>query len=135
MIRKFIQGDPATDRDLFCIVGQWAVSEAVHDALGMPVTGRDGDVWFILSDAHGPACFCQARLQKNGTAHLRYLYFNKLPDGKKLLEGTLDELNSRGVKAVFTNDRRTATIWDKYGFTAYESNRKGSFVRWQKELK
>lgn len=134
MIRKFVQGNVTTDSELFSSIGKWAVSEDIHKALGMPVTSREEDIWFILSDKIGLAGFCQVRVQKNATAHLRYLYYNKLPDGKKLLTAALAEFSGTGTKIVFTNDRKIATIWTLFGFKEQVSKCKGSFVQWRKEL-
>lgn len=134
MIKRYMHGNSDTDKELFCVIGQWAVSEEVHKALGTPVTSRVGDTWYVAFDAVGPAGFCQIRTLNGGKVHLRYLFYNKLPVGKALVTDVLSAISKANAKSIHTNDRKTALIWEKFGFEAKETTHKGSFVRWEKDL-
>lgn len=135
MIRKFVQGEsPETDRELWCLIGAWAVSEEVHEALGMPITGRKGDVWLIEVKGGEPLGFAQTRMLRNKKLHLRYAYAVKQSIQKALTQAVLRMAGEVGAASVFTNDRETATVPKVLGFEPCAARKTGGFCRWEKQL-
>lgn len=133
MIKQYLQGE-AWDNELYCAIGHWAVSEKVHKALGVPVTGRPDDIWHVCFDKNTPTGFAQLRVLKNKEGHIRYLYAETEARQGALIKACMAEARILGVTTLFTNDRETATIWAKYGFQLKHSHH-GSFGRWERELK
>lgn len=136
MIKKFTQGDPKTDAKLYCLIGKMAINPAVHRELGVAVTGIGGDVWYLCLDKMGTVFgFCQVRMTKDKTTHIRFLYAEKLEIKikNKLIDAVLTDAYKGESKLVFTNDRHTAGIWKLFNFVPGEKKR-GTFVRWEKTL-
>lgn len=131
MIKQFVQTEQP-DQALFCAIGQFAISEVVHKALGVPVTGREGDIWLANFDKETPVGFAQLRI-KGQTAHIRYLYASTDKQSEALAKAAIAAARVQGAMAVFTNDRENATLWGKFGFKLQHSHH-GSFGRWEREL-
>lgn len=130
MIKTFIQGNFKTDRTLFRLLGANVISPVVHEELGVPVTGEDGDVW-ILDIANGSAVgFAQLRACKNGEAHLRYLYSARRDSRERLVRAALEWAEDQEATHIYTNARKTDTLWARFGFVS-TGTRRGSFVRWE----
>ena len=134
MIKKFIHGDKKTDQELFCLIGEWAVSEDVHETLGTAITSRAGDVWHISIGSRGADGFAQTRIMKNKKAHIRYMFFSEKKTYSALLKEIEDMAQKEEIESIFTNDREDAEIWKTAGFTKGEKPPRGSFCRWEKNL-
>lgn len=137
-IVKYVQGskDNKTDQKLYGLIGKFSINSKVHDELSVPVTGNDGDHWYIWLDVNGkPYGFCNVRIGKNKTDwHIRLLYAEGLVKIRNdLIEFVLEDARRMDCKTVYTNDRETAGIWKLFNFVPGEKKR-GSFVKWEKVL-
>ncbi|SRR6266702_431022 len=134
MIKKFVQGEKKSDRELFGLIGVWVASEEVHKVLGVQVTGRPGDIWHVAIERDEAIGFAQTRMLKGGEVHLRYLFPDKLAVQTSLVKAVLKMAGETGAASVFTNDRESATIWQKLDFNKHEKHRRGTFCRWERKL-
>ncbi len=135
-IVKYVQGSNKTDQKLYCLIGKFAIDNKVHNELSAPVTGNDGDHWYVWLDANSkPFGFCNVRIQKNnGQWHIRLLYAEGLIKIRNdLLEFVMEDARRMDCKTLFTNDRETAGIWKLFNFVPGEKKR-GAFIRWEKTL-
>ncbi|HRJ61634.1 MAG TPA: hypothetical protein PKZ99_10700 [Azospirillaceae bacterium] len=125
-----------TDKAVFASLGRWIVDAEVHKRLGMAVTARDGDVWFVIRDiiAWSPRGFAQLRPIKGGKAgHIRYLFFtpDDLAAKRHFALHVLNHARAAGMRDVHTNDRRDSDVWPALGFKPKDNKRSGSFIRWE----
>lgn len=125
-----------TDKAVFASLGRWILDAEVHKRLGMAVTARDGDVWFITRDtiAWRPHGFAQLRPLKGGKAgHIRYLFFTQddLAAKRHFARDVLNHARTAGMRNVHTNDCRDSDVWPALGFKPKENKRGGSFIRWE----
>lgn len=135
MIETFKHGDLNAEERLYCLIGGWIVSEDVIDKIGMPVTARSGDLWWVAFDAKWqPSGFAQMRIQESGSAHIRYLF---VVDGdtsqarsRLLMAIIATAKKNRKIHTVYTNDRETETFWARHKFKKIPHKR-GVFCRFE----
>lgn len=125
-----------TDKAVFTSLGRWILDAEVHKRLGMPVTARDGDVWFIIRDVitGRPHGFAQLRSLKGGKAgHIRYLFLTSddLAAKRHFARHVLNHARAAGMRDIHTNDRRNSDVWPALGFKPKDNKRGGSFIRWE----
>lgn len=124
-----------TDMAVFASLGRWIVDAEVHKRLGMAVTARTGDVWFINRDiiAGSPRGFAQLRTLKGGKAgHIRYLFVaDSDPEKEDFARHVLAHARAAGMRDIHTNDRRDSNVWPALGFKPKDNKRGGSFIRWE----
>lgn len=134
-IKQFTQtGNLKIDKKLFGYVGELCVNPSVHEELGVPVTSQKGDIWLVALDGGEVIGFAQARPMKTGPElHLRYVYAPKRATRESLLKAIGNTLN---VRAIYTNARKTDTLWQKFGFKKLQGATRGGteFVRWEKDV-
>lgn len=134
MIREYTQGEKH-DEELFGLVGALALSIKVHEELGASVSSQDGDVWFVYSGTGGETTgFAQMRMAKNGTVHVRYVYSENAGVRASLVSAAVAKAKKLSAEKIYTNDRKAAMEWSKAEFKKQPTNRKGEFVRWEREL-
>ena len=137
MIHTIIQGKtPETDLHLYYILGPLLIDADIHAQLGMPITSKPGDTWYIETDKNITyRAFALLRHLKNGkTAHIRYLHGHTTPPQKKLIERIIRDAQEHGLTALHTNDKTTHPLWARYGFIPQPTKRRGHYVRWLKTL-
>lgn len=134
MIKQFIQGQE-TDGELYCLMGQWALSQAVHEQLGIAVTGEAGDVWLVKANKDGePAGFAQLRVLKNNKGHLRYLFSESYPVKLELGNAVIKLAKATGLESIYTNERRDSPVMPHFDFKKITDNGKTKFCRWERSL-
>lgn len=137
-IKRYVQGNPQSDRELFGLLGPWVTWNKLHEELGMPITSETGDVWFVATlNKHHLAGFALARkLKSKPAAHIRFIYAADNPD--KTIQALINDMEiwakKEGIANLHTNDRETTDTWLKAGYIK-NGNPRGSFIRYQKDLK
>ena len=133
-IKVFIQGkSPFSDRELFGLVGRFLVSAEIQEQLGMAITSRDGDIWFVSEHSNGEVRgFATSRLMKTGSLHVRFVHCqdDALLVCKAMITKAITQAKEFDCRSVFTNDRETSTLWQEFGFSAVPRAR-GTFCRWE----
>lgn len=135
MISIYIHGTEASDAELFCQVGRFALNPKIHTELGNAITSIAGDEWYLYQHDGQTVGFANVRVDKQQRWHLRYLWADgagiKVRDD--LIKAVLKQAKKAKAPLVFTNDRISAGIWKLHGFVPGEQKR-GEFVRWEKTL-
>lgn len=136
-IKRYIQGQSESDYDLFGQIGPWVAWKKLHETLGMPITSEPGDIWFVATSKSGLAGFAQARrLKSKPSAHIRFAFASDVPD--KTMAALLKDIEAwakaEGIAHLYTNERKTALAWEAAGYR-HNGNIRGSFTRWEKDLK
>ena len=135
MITVYIHGTEASDAELFCQIGRFALNPKIHTELGNAITSIEGDKWYLYQQDGKTIGFANVRIDKQNRWHLRYLWEEGL--GIKIRDDLINAVIKQANKAksllVFTNDRISAGIWKLHGFVPGEQKR-GEFVRWEKTL-
>ena len=131
-VRKYIQG--IDNKEIFCNVGSWLTNKKVQDELGMAITSQDDDVWYISFLNDVVTGFAIYRKTKSTNAiHLRFVY--AAPNEKKLLiSKVIDDAMEENIKTVWTNDRKSESVWKGLKFKFTPRNR-GEFGRWEREIR
>lgn len=136
-IKVYIQGkSDRTDRELFGLIGHYLVDAAIQEELGIAVTSKPGDIWFVSEHRNGEVRgFATSRLLKNGKLHVRFVYCKEeaLLVCKAMIQKAITQATEFECDAVFTNDRSTSGMWNEFGFKATQRAR-GEFCRWELSL-
>ena len=134
-MKEYIQGqNKKADRELFGLVGSLLVDPKIQELFGMAIVTLPEDLWFVSTTAKGDLRgFATGRVMKNATLHLRYVYAESKMAKKALIQRALNVAKKRDLKAVWTNDRQTETIWAEFDFVSLPRSR-GSFCRWEKDI-
>ena len=126
-LTTYIQGDDDNQK-LFSEIGVFLISKKVHDELGTAITTQNSDTWITATNKSGKCLgFITYRQLKNGI-HIRFVYGEDETIHNKLIETVLIKI---GSYSVWTNDRKTATIWKEFGFKA-KPRATGNFCRWER---
>ena len=136
-IKIYVQGTDS-DRELFAQLGRLLTDETVHKLLGMAITSRPDDVWLLATDIDCGVVlgFLLARRLKSKPAfHIRFLYCTEKSVCSALLTQFMAKACTDKARSVHTNDRETNAIWREFGFKKRRNNRRGLFVRWEKDIK
>ena len=133
MIKQFTQGT-ATDAELFQSIGNWAVSQSVHEQLGVSVTGNSGDLWFISFESDLPVGFAQMRFMKNRTGHFRYLYSESYKAKLDLGNAVIKAAQCAKIKSIFANERRDSPVMQHFEFKQTTDSGKTKFCRWERSF-
>ena len=138
-IKTYHQDGGAQERELFGILGGVVTSRALHNRLGMAVVSDPGDVWLVETDKGGrPTGFALLHpLKSKAAVHVRFLTALDATDiacQQRLLDAVTALAKKDGVLQLHTNDRRDVGIWGDNGFTAVAGQRRGEFVRWEREI-
>jgi hypothetical protein len=134
-IETYVQGaDAGADRELFGTLGALLTDRRFHEAMGMAVTSEAGDVWMLAMDGDELLGFATVHPLKSKSAHLKFVH-GAPGVQQSLLEAVLGWAGGERFVGIHTNDRRTAEIWPLNGFTPKIGNRRGEFVRWEREIK
>lgn len=133
-LREFIHdADPVRNRELFGLLGEYAASPAIRDALGGFISSEPGRRWFVmLEDGARVAAFGSLR-RKRTAAHLLHLYALKENANIAVLERCIQEAREWGAACLLTADYWTRReFYFRYGFSSVR--KVGRFVRFKKEL-
>lgn len=129
MFNKYTHGE--NHLELFKYIGDLILNAEIIKLIGMPITAKESDKWYVSDSIKA---FGQARKMSNNSFHVRYLYAENNIDKEKLLKFIVDDLKKEGVKLIYSNDRKTETVWKKLSFKMIENKKPGNFVRWEKEI-
>jgi len=132
-IKHYIQGKD-TDAELFLSITKWAISEEVHEQIGMPVTARDGDLWLVNIKNGKPVGFSQIRPMKNGNAHLRYLHSDSLTYKLELGRAAEEKSKEIGATCLYTNEREGSEVLTSLGFKMVKHHKNSRFARWERTI-
>lgn len=135
-IDKLIQGKD--DRVIFGTVGSLLTDKKVHEELGMAITSKDDDEWYIIYNGNDLLGFAVTRKTKSTKAlHIRFLYLLDIDQAHKfkklLIKEIIKNATNDNLKAVWTNDRKKERVWKDLKFDFTERSR-GEFGRWEKKL-
>lgn len=133
MIKIYTQG-LARDAELFASIAKWAINAAVHEQIGMPVTGQDGDVWLVNFKNDKPVGFAQIRPMKNGAAHLRYLYSDNLTAKLELGRAAFNQAKAIEAGILYTNERKDSPVLPSLDFVKTKEHAKSKFARWERKV-
>jgi hypothetical protein len=122
------------DAELFANIGKWALSAAVHEQVGMAVTGEDGDTWLINVKNNKPVGFAQLRLMKNGHAHMRYLFSDSLAAKLELGHAAIKKAKELGAECVYTNERKDSPVMPSLDFVKAREATNSRFARWERKV-
>jgi len=130
MVKQFTQGGES-DGELFSQIGKFALSKAVHEQLGVAVTGEPGDVWLIGIKDKETSGFAQVRAINPTTVHLRYLYSDSLPMVLELGYAAIKLAKQMGFETIYANERRDSPMMRDLGFIKTTDSGKTKFCRWE----
>lgn len=134
-IISFLYEENKPMHELYVHVGKWLTSRKLIQKLGMPILADNGNIWLIgLDENNNSNGFAIIRLNKNNSAHIRFLYSEDESVSNLLLGTILEMLKDKEINTVSTNDLKTNQFWFDNGFTSFERVR-GKFCRWSKILK
>jgi hypothetical protein len=133
VIRSYTLGaDTKKDRDLYAWIGHFLMDAALHEQIGMPITGHAGDHWYVATPDKGRARgFASMRANKSGEKfHIRYAYADTSMLRRALLTSVIKDARKNGAATIFTNERHDDEDLSSLGFKIV-STRRGSFARWE----
>lgn len=135
-IRKYVH-DRRNDRNrrLFAMIGGYCACEATREALGIAISSRPGQVWFVAVKGRTVLAFGSIRIQGE-QALLRHLHS---PAGdaeawKAVLHDCIEHARSSRVRAVSLTDYlNMAGDYAPFGFIP-QGRPKGRFTLYTLEL-
>ena len=133
-LREFIHDEnPVKNRELFGLLGEYAASAELREALGGAVGSEPGRRWFILTgEEEDVMAFGSLRL-KDRKAYLLHLHALKGEMDICILERCIQEARKAGVDRLITVDYWTRRkIYFRYGFAPMRKI--GRFMRFRKDL-
>ena len=136
MIRSYTLGaDTKKDRDLYAWIGHFLMDAALHEQIGMPITGHAEDRWHVATPEKGKARgFTSLRAGKSGQQfHMRYAYADTSMLRRALITRAIEDARESGAAMIFTNERHDDADLPALGFKIV-STRQGSFARWELKL-
>jgi len=133
-VQKFIQGERETDMKLFGLLGSMLTSVATHEALGVCPSSIAGDVWFLAVENDIAKGFLLLRPMKSQKGHIRYLYAEHSSAPAMLIKAAITEATALKLASIYTKDRYSAIIWQKFNFLLGEKPARGQFTHWEKVL-
>lgn len=134
-IKEYIHGD-GKDYQLWGNVGRLIVDPTVHKKLGVAVSSKEKDVWWVnMTEKSCTTGFASARPMQNGNLHLRYFYSadDNAMELKTLVMRSVRYAREHGHKQIYTNQPRDMVWLAKLGFKPIPKE-KGIFIKWEMEL-
>lgn len=129
------EDDPARNRDLFGLLGEYAASSIVREKLGGVISSEPGRLWFIVTEegaAKRVAAFGSVRFGRAG-ANILHLYALEEGADIPVLEHCLESARKNGATHLTTTDYWTRKeLYLRYGFAP--TRKIGRFVRFEKEF-
>lgn len=129
------ENDPARNRELFGLLGEYATSSAIRDKLGGVISSEPGRLWFIMTEkgeTRRVMAFGSIRLGRAG-ATILHLYALEEGADIPVLENCLESARENGATHLTTTDYWTRKeLYLRYGFAPVRKI--GRFVRFKKEL-
>ena len=120
------ENDPARNRELFGLLGEYAASSAIREKLGGVISSEPGRLWFIMTEkgeARRVMSFGSLRMERAGEEGA------DIP----VLEHCLESARENGATHLTTTDYWTRKeLYLRYGFAPVRKI--GRFVRFKKEL-
>jgi len=132
LIQKYVQG--RDNKQIFGNVSTWLTSQSVHEELGMAITSKDDDFWYLAFLKESLIGFAVTRKIKSTNAyHVRFVYAD--PKTKNsIIQKILKDGQNEEINNIWTNDRETEQVWKELNFS-FKKRARGSFGRWEKSLK
>lgn len=126
--------EPAVNRKLFGLLGEYATNSSIREKLGGFISSEPGRRWFIATVNRGSrvVAFGSLRFRTAG-ADLLHLY--ALDAGKEIpvLERCIEVAREAGAKRLVATDyTMRQDVYMKYGFRPAREN--GRFVRLEMEI-
>ncbi len=129
------ENDPARNRELFGLLGEYAASSSIREKLGGVISSEPGRLWFITTEegkAKRVTAFGSIRLGKEG-ANILHLYALEEGADVPVLERCLERARENGATHLTTTDFWTRKeLYLRYGFAPVRKI--GRFVRFKKEF-
>ncbi len=135
-ILEFVHAqDPAENRELFGLLGEYATSPLVREKLGGVINSEPGRLWFILTTDDATRVMAFGSLRFGRTAvHLLHLHALEEEADIPVLERCIEFVRKAGATRLVTTDYWTRRdLYLRYGFCSIRKI--GRFMRFEREFK